>query len=198
MLEGILESISSIASTNSFAKYYSTFMPGLTNIVNMLSSDTPQKVSIKSKAIEAMGDLLEAIKDEKALFVPECNSIMNSLIALQGQLHKEDTLHRAIFTAYATIAEVLGLEFAGYADSIFPGVYEAAARRIDVQIIDELETQKQQETSGHKYVKVKLDLKIDGVKNIVLNTDTFQLKVEATNLLAVMTEHLGGNFVKYT
>ena len=197
MLEGILESISSIASTNSFAKYYSTFMPGLTNIVSMLSSDTPQKVSIKSKAIEAMGDLLESIKDEKALFVPECNSIMNSLIALQAQLHKEDTLHRAIYTAYATIAEVLGEEFAGYTDSIFPGVYESAARRIDVQIIDELETQKQQDTSGHKYVKVKLDLKIDGVKNIVLNTDTFQLKVEATNLLATLSESLGGNFVKY-
>jgi hypothetical protein len=40
-----------------------------------------------------------------------------------------------------------------------------------------METQKQQETSGHKYVKVKLDLKIDGVKNIVLNTDTFEQKV---------------------
>lgn len=43
-------------------------------------------------------------------------------------------------------------------------------RRVDIQIIDEMETQKQQNTKDHKYVKIKLDLKIDGVKNLVLNT----------------------------
>jgi hypothetical protein len=46
-----------------------------------------------------------------------------------------------------------------------------------VQIIDEMETQKQQNTKGHKYVKIKLDLKIDGVKNLVLNTETFEQKI---------------------
>ena len=66
-----------------------------------------------------------------------------------------------------------------------------------MQIIDEMETQKQQETAGHKYVKVKLDLKIDGVKNIVLNTDTFEQKVQATALLSAMTEHMGTAFAKY-
>jgi hypothetical protein len=122
---------------------------------------------------------------------------MQSLITLQGQIDREDTLHRAIFTVYENVVEVLKEEFLGYSDSIFTGVYEAAARKIDVQIIDELETQKQQDTSSHKYVKVKLDLKIDGIKNIVLNTDTFEQKVEATNLLSAMAEHMGVNFVKY-
>jgi hypothetical protein len=61
MLEGVLESLATIASTNNFTKYYSTFMPGLVRIVSMFSSDTPQKVNIKSKAIEAMGDLLASI-----------------------------------------------------------------------------------------------------------------------------------------
>jgi hypothetical protein len=61
-----------------------------------------------------------------------------------------------------------------------------------------METQKQQDTANHKYVKVKLDLKIDGIKNIVLNTDTFEQKVEATNLLSAMAENMGGNFMKYT
>jgi hypothetical protein len=46
-------------------------------------------------------------------------------------------------------------------------------------------------------VKVKLDLKIDGIKNIVLNTDTFEQKVEATNLLSAMAENMGMNFMKY-
>ena len=122
---------------------------------------------------------------------------MQSLIALQGQLQAEDTLHRAIFAAYEDVVEVLKGEFAAYSDAIFTGVYEAAARRIDVQIIDEMETQKQQDTSSHKYVKVKLDLKIDGIKNIVLNTDTFEQKVQATALLSAMAENMGEAFGKY-
>lgn len=60
-----------------------------------------------------------------------------------------------------------------------------------------METAKQQETSAHKYVKVKLDLKLDGVKNIVLNTDTFEQKVQATSLLSAMAEHMGASFLKY-
>lgn len=38
----------------------------------------------------------------------------------------------------------------------------------------------------HNYAKLKLDLKIDGIKNIVLNTDTFSQKIEGTNLLSAM------------
>jgi hypothetical protein len=63
MLEGVLESIASIAACNPFSKYYSSFMPGLIHIVSSVGSDTPQKVNIKAKAIEAMGDLLASIRD---------------------------------------------------------------------------------------------------------------------------------------
>ena len=63
MLEAVLDSMSSIASMNDFGPYYSTFMPGLKQVVSMVSSDTPQKVNIKSKTIETMGDLLSSIKE---------------------------------------------------------------------------------------------------------------------------------------
>jgi len=62
MLEAVLESIGSIASLNPFGKYYNTFMPGLKKIITMVTSDTPQKISIRSKTIEAMGDLLISIR----------------------------------------------------------------------------------------------------------------------------------------
>ena len=144
-----------------------------------------------------MGDLLSSIKDNKELFMPECNTIMQSLISLQGQIDSEDTLNRAIFAAFEDVVEILKGDFAVYSDPIFTRVYEAAARKIDVQIIDEIDTQKHQDTSSHKYVKVKLDLKIDGIKNIVLNTDTFDQKVQATALLSAMAENMGMAFGKY-
>ena len=49
----------------------------------------------------------------------------------------------------------------------------------------------------HNYAKLKLDLKIDGIKNIVLNTDTFSQKIQATNLISAMSEHMGAAYFKY-
>lgn len=46
-------------------------------------------------------------------------------------------------------------------------------------------------------IKMKLDLKIDGVKNLVLNTDTLEQKIEASNLLSSMAEYMKGSFFKY-
>jgi len=63
LLEATLESIGSIAAMNNFAKYYPTFMPGLVRLVQMISADTPQKINIKNKAIETMGDLITSVKN---------------------------------------------------------------------------------------------------------------------------------------
>ncbi len=64
--------------------------------------------------------------------------------------------------------------FSIYSDFIFQRAYEAAIRPIDMQVIDELDKEKNTvKDPNHKFVKLKLDLKIDGVKNIVFNTDTF-------------------------
>lgn len=46
-------------------------------------------------------------------------------------------------------------------------------------------------------MKIKLDLKLEGVKTLVLNTETFEQKVAATNLLSAMAENMGHNFIKY-
>jgi hypothetical protein len=106
MLEAVLDSMGSIASTNDFAPYYGSFMPGLKQVVSMVASDTPQKINVKSKTIETMGDLLGSIKNSPE-FGNECTNIMQSLITLQTQLDKEDVLNRAIMTVYENVVEVL-------------------------------------------------------------------------------------------
>ena len=81
---------------------------------------------------------------------------------------------------------------------MFERAKDAALRPVDVQIIDELDQEKEgKKNLMHNYAKLKLDLKIDGIKNIVLNTDTFSQKIEATNLLASMSENMGAAFLKY-
>lgn len=63
MLEAVLDSISTIASMNTFAKYYVTFMPGLKKIIGSIGNDTAQKVMIRCKTVETMGYLLSSVKD---------------------------------------------------------------------------------------------------------------------------------------
>jgi hypothetical protein len=99
---------------------------------------------------------------------------MQSLLHLQSQLDSQDVLNRAIFTVYENVVSVMKERFSIYSDFIFQRAYEAAIRPIDMQVIDELDKEKNTvKDPNHKFVKLKLDLKIDGVKNIVFNTDTF-------------------------
>jgi hypothetical protein len=121
-----------------------------------------------------MGDLLASIKENPELFDNECSNIMQSILHLQSQLDKQDVLNRAIFTVYENVISVMKERFSIYSDFIFERAFEAAIRPVDMQIIDELDKEKNTgKDPMHKYVKLKLDLKIDGVKNIVFNTDTF-------------------------
>lgn len=144
-----------------------------------------------------MGDILSSIKDTE-LFESECSNIMQSLLTLQSQIDGEDILNRAIMNFYQNVVEVMKDKFSIYSDFVFEKAMEAAMRPVDVQIIDELDNEKAGKKGlMHNYVKVKLDLKIDGVKNIVLNTDTFSQKIEATNLLSAMSEHMGAAFLNY-
>lgn len=52
-------------------------------------------------------------------------------------------------------------------------------------------------SNKNNYAAMKLDCKIDGIKNLVLNTDHLAQKIEATNLLVQMAEDMGPSFDKY-
>lgn len=49
----------------------------------------------------------------------------------------------------------------------------------------------------HNYAEYKVDLKVDGVKNLVLNTDNLAQKIEATNLIVQMAEDMKMAFAPY-
>lgn len=49
----------------------------------------------------------------------------------------------------------------------------------------------------NRIIKFKFDMKLEGVKNIILNTDHLTQKIEASFLIACMAEFMGVNFVPY-
>lgn len=85
-----------------------------------------------------------------------------------------------------------------YSDQVFHFAYLAGARKVYSQILNEYETPKEEENkSMNRIVKLKLDLKIEGIKNIILNTDHLAQKIEASVLIVCMAEFMGAYFVPY-
>lgn len=76
---------------------------------------------------------------------------------------------------------------------------ESANRKIELTIIEEGDTTKAETLKGSKsnYAAYKLNDKVDGVKNLILNTDHLAEKIEATNLMVQMAEDMGMSFGKY-
>ena len=78
---------------------------------------------------------------------------------------------------------------------------QAANRKVELTIIDEGDTSGKStqnlKVNKHNYAAYKLDMKIDGIKNLVLNTDHLAQKIEATNLMVQMAEDMGPSYGKY-
>ena len=73
--------------------------------------------------------------------------------------------------------ECIGEGFVNYADFVVPRAITSAMRKVEFHVIDETEVAKHEKHNTNRMIKMKLDLKIDGVKNLMLNTDTLEQKI---------------------
>ena len=118
---------------------------------------------------------------------------MESLIQLTSSLEKDDPMHKAAFIVYENVANCLKQDFAPYAEAVLPRILEAAGRKVDFRVVNEGDSE-EPKNAKNQYVKMKLDFKIDGMKDLVLNTDSMEQKLEAANLLASISEDMGSAF----
>lgn len=199
LMDGVLDTIITIADMNPFENYYAAFMPGLKRILSNMSAEDQQQIMARSKTVETMGYLLASIKDHPALFQPDCQEIMQTMVQLSLSLHADDPLHKAIFVVYENVVTSLKGGFLPYAELIFPVLMMAADRKIEFTILEEGDVSKKESMKGskHNYAAYKLDMKVDGVKNLVLNTDNLAQKIEASNLLVQMAEDMGQEFARF-
>lgn len=86
-----------------------------------------------------------------------------------------------------------------YAEHIYQLVINSANRKIEFTIIDEADVSKADslKKNKHNYAAYKFDMKVDGVKSLVLNTDHLAQKIEATNLIVQMAEDMKQAFGPY-
>lgn len=153
----------------------------------------------RSKTVETMGYLLAAVKEHPTIFQPDCQEIMETMVKMTLSLHADDPLHKAIFVVYENVVSSLKGDFLPYSEHIFPLLMQAANRKIELTILEEGDSSKAASLKGskHNYASYKLDMKVDGVKNLILNTDHLAQKIESTNLLVQMAEDMGLAFAQF-
>lgn len=127
---------------------------------------------------------------------------MQCLINMSNQMENDDPLHKAMFVVYENVVTSMKENFLMYSDYVFAKMVDAAHRKVELTIIEEGDTSGKNsldplKMKKHNYAAYKLDLKVDGVKNLVLNTDHLAQKIEATNLMVQMAEDMGTAYSKY-
>jgi hypothetical protein len=184
---------------NSFENYYPVLMPGLKKLLGMVGSENPQKIMVKNRTIETIGYLLASVKDHPSIFEADCKEIMENMVKMTLTMEPDDPMHKAIYIVYENVATSIKEHFAVYAELIYPHILQSATRKIELTIIEEGEHSKaeQLKKNKHNYAAYKVDLKVDGVKSLVLNTDNLAQKIEATNLIVQMSEDMKAAFVPY-
>lgn len=196
MMCAVLNTLSTLASIISFEKYYNSFMPGLKKLTSMVGGDNQQQSIVRNLTVECIGFLLTSIKDNQQMFASECQIIMESLLAMEDTLDADDALHSAMFKVYAQVTSCLKQNFM-YAGRIIDRVVHGIMAKVDYKMVDETETVPEGRQQS-KFIKLKVDLKLNGgVKNLILNTDTLERKIEATNLLVSMAENMGVAFAPF-
>lgn len=196
MMCAILNTLSTLASIASFENYYSTFMPGLKKLTSMVGGDSQQQSIVRNLTVECIGFLLTSIKDNQQMFASECQVIMESLLTMEDTLDVDDSLHSAMFKVYAQVASCLKQNFV-YANRIIDRMVHGIMAKVDYKMVDETETVPEGRQQS-KYIKLKVDMKLNGgIKNLILNTDTLERKIEGTNLLVALAENMGANFAPF-
>ena len=76
-------------------------------------------------------------------------------------------------------------------------VLRAVSSTIDCKVVDETQTAPEKK-KAHNICKLKWDYKLDGgLKNIILNTDSLEQKMEGSSLLVAISKNMGNSFLPF-
>ncbi|KAH7920554.1 ARM repeat-containing protein [Leucogyrophana mollusca] len=175
------------ASESTFAKYYSSIMPLLLNVLRNATSSDHSKLRVK--AMECAG--LIAIAVGRDVFRPDSGTLVDILIHIQNSpVDPSDTLLASYMIAtWAKICQALGTEFEPYLPVVMPPLLHAAAAKADV-LISDANDPAFEERDGWETVLM------DG-KIIEIRTSTIDEKCQAFETLVIYCATLGAKFAPY-
>ncbi|KAJ7594828.1 armadillo-type protein [Mycena floridula] len=177
------------ASEASFAKFYSTIMPLLLNVLRNADGTEYRRLRIKA---------MESIAVGRETFRPDANTFAESLIRLQKTPpDPEDTqLSHYLIATWAKVCQAMGPEFEPYLPFVMPALLTSASAKADVAVydkFDEIPTDEESEESEREgWETINMDGQVVGVR-----TSGIEEKCQAFETMVIYASTLGPKFAPY-
>ncbi|CAM9098384.1 unnamed protein product, partial [Ectocarpus fasciculatus] len=189
-------------SHGQFARFYSSFMPGIKSILRHATGEAQSM--LRGKAMQCVGLIGDAVGEE--MFLSDAVEIMEILIgAMNASASTEgstgdDGLFDYILPACCRIAKALGQRFTPYLPYVMPAVLSAAAAVVEFTMEDADDSATVGEQSIDEETGLEsLVLALHGgvKKRVTMNTHAVQQKNQAARMIFEFAESLNGHMYPF-
>ena len=187
--ESALTALASVADNaqTAFAKYYSTVLPFLKQI--LVGAAGKEHRMLRAKAMECISLVGMAVGKEQ--FAPDAREVMDLLMQLQaGGFEDDDTTASYMQQAWTRLCKCLGRDFIQYLQVVMPPLLKSAQLKPDVQVTDAEDHEEAEEEEDVEVIAV-------GDKRISIRTSVLEEKATACNMLCCYVDELKDGFLPY-
>lgn len=148
---------------NQFGNYYEKFMPGLKQLLQSVKMETNKQKELRSHVIQAIGFIMEAVKDQPEKCKADAQMIMNDFVVFLSQegLKEDDPQITSVQNSITQLAAVLKEDFKPFIKPILERLFIDAARDIDIKVEEADDNEKSNE-HNEKTGQTELVFKMQG------------------------------------
>lgn len=199
--EEVLALISCVATLigKKFATYYSTFMPGLQQIIKNTPSETTQQKDLRCNTIQTIGFLLDAVKNSEEgieQFKEDAKEIVGIFSEQMVNTKVDEQEITAITNTLTQVASVLQQDFAPYMPVIMEKLLNDTQVDVDFKVEDAEIVGNTQSDDNMTSVTFKMK-GVEGQKKLSLNTNALETKINSVVVIRSLAENLGATFAPY-
>lgn len=185
-----------------FASHYSTFMPGLKQLLATTPYETDAQQNLRANCIQTIGCILESVKQTPEVCLEDAKEVTAALVALleSGKLQDVDPQVLTIQNTLSQLAGCLKADFKPFLPAIMTRLYADAKKDLDFKIVDvsEAELEDNDENTNKDIQKISLKIKgMEGQKAIQMNSTALENKINAVTIIRSMAIELKKNFFEF-
>ena len=188
-----IASVADVAESD-FTPYYSWFMPGLKNILQMAQGK--EERMLRGKSMECIS--LIGVAVGKEAFGADAKEVMDLLLASQQgvELEPDDPQISFMLQACGRICKCLGEQFRPYLPFVIPPLLKSAQIDPELHVTDaDYDDDEQEEEEGMESVTVAI--RGQGHKRITIRTSALEEKATACSMLRTYAQELREAFLPY-
>jgi len=176
-----------------FAQFYNQLMPMMIQILNNVPMTNMTQMTLRSRTIEAMGFMIEAVQEQKDTFKDSVSEIAKMLVSLlTSGLTNDDPQSLSIKETLTKIASFLKEDFHAYMPLLLNNLVNDAKLDIDIKL-SSADDEKTESAASFTF-KMK---GLEGNQRLSMNTSALESKIAAFKLFNMISESMGTAFAPY-